>query len=327
MCKKMDTVRSAMFGHAIADAMGVPVEFQDRSKLRDNPVTDYQGYGSHDVPAGTWSDDTSMALATLDSLARGLDYTDIMKRFCDWKLYAAYTATNEVFDMGITTNTALLNYLNGIPALQCGCGGEYDNGNGSLMRMVPPALYCKYVLESHSPDEQLTVIHNISALTHAHPRAQIGCGIYSLILMELCNGEGKDGIRKGIQKAGQYYGSKREYRQELQQYHRLLGNGSTSDFAKIPETEINSNGYVVSTLEAAVWCALNTDNYRDCVLKAVNLGNDTDTVAAVAGGLAGCLYGMEGIPKDWYEGLIRKEMIEELCSNFACCLDERKRLR
>lgn len=310
-------VRSAMFGHAIADAMGVPVEFQARSKLRQNPVTGYRGYGSHNVPAGIWSDDTGMALATLDSLAHGLDYADIMKRFCDWKLHAAYTATNEVFDMGITTNTALSNYLNGIPALECGCGGEYDNGNGSLMRIIPSALYCKYALGSHSLDEQLTVIHNISALTHTHPRSQIGCGIYSLILMELCDGKCRDGIQAGIQKAQQYYESKREYQQELQHYHRLLCSRSILDFAKTPENEIKSDSYVVSTLEAAIWCVLNTNNYSDCVLKAVNLGDDTDTVAAVAGGLAGCLYGMEGIPNGWYAGLIRADFIEKLCAAFA----------
>ena len=107
----LQIVRSAMLGHAIADAMGVPVEFSDRSDRRRDPVTGYRGYGAHDVPAGTWSDDTSMALATLDSLAHSLDYTDMMERFCDWKLHAAYTATGVVFDMGITTSRAFVDLL------------------------------------------------------------------------------------------------------------------------------------------------------------------------------------------------------------------------
>ena len=94
------------------------------------------------------------------------------------------------------------------------------------------------------------------------------------------------------------------------------------DFARTPEDEIKSGGYVVSTLEAALWCVLNTDNYRDCVLKAVNLGDDTDTVAAVAGGLAGCLYGMEGIPDGWLAGLRKAEDIEALCGAFVDSLEE-----
>lgn len=117
---RLPIVRSAMFGHAIADAMGVPVEFSTRSQRRCDPVTGYRGYGAHDVPAGTWSDDTSMALATIDSLAHGLDTTDMMERFCDWKLHAAYTATGVVFDMGITTSKALSQFKKGVPALSCG---------------------------------------------------------------------------------------------------------------------------------------------------------------------------------------------------------------
>lgn len=121
---RLPIVRSAMFGHAIADAMGVPVEFSTRSQRRCDPVTGYRGYGAHDVPAGTWSDDTSMALATIDSLAHGLDTTDMMERFCDWKLHAAYTATGVVFDMGITTSKALSQFKKGVPALSCGLDGE-----------------------------------------------------------------------------------------------------------------------------------------------------------------------------------------------------------
>ena len=161
-----------MFGHAIADAMGVPVEFSTRSQRRCDPVTGYRGYGAHDVPAGTWSDDTSMALATIDSLAHGLDTTDMMERFCDWKLHAAYTATGVVFDMGITTSKALSQFKKGVPALSCGLDGEFDNGNGSLMRIIPAVLFCKFAAADLSPDEQLAIIHDVSSLTHRHPRSQ-----------------------------------------------------------------------------------------------------------------------------------------------------------
>lgn len=317
----LQIVRSAMLGHAIADAMGVPVEFSDRSDRRRDPVTGYRGYGAHDVPAGTWSDDTSMALATLDSLAHSLDYTDMMERFCDWKLHAAYTATGVVFDMGITTSKALSQYKQGVPALSCGMSGEYDNGNGSLMRIIPAALYCKYAAADLSLDEQLAIIHDVSALTHSHPRSQMGCGIYALILMELCDGRGIAGIQLGIDRAKEYYEANPAFSRELGSYARILGCASITDFARTPEDEIRSGGYVVDTLEAALWCVLNTNNYRDCVLKTVNLGDDTDTVAAVAGGLAGCLYGMEGIPDGWLAGLRKAEDIEALCGAFVDSLN------
>lgn len=318
----LQIVRSAMFGHAIADAMGVPVEFSDRSQRRRDPVTGYRGYGAHDVPAGTWSDDTSMALAMLDSLAHGLDYTDMMARFCNWKLHAAYTATGVVFDMGITTSKALAQFKKGVPALSCGLGDEYDNGNGSLMRIIPAVLYCKYGADDLSLDEQLAIIHDVSALTHSHPRSQMGCGIYALILMELCDGRGIAGIQAGIDRAKRVYEANPAFSKELGSYARILGCNSIMDFARTPEDEIKSGGYVVDTLEAALWCLLNTDNYRDCVLKAVNLGDDTDTVAAVAGGLAGCLYGMEGIPGGWLAGLRKAEDIEALCSAFVDSLEK-----
>lgn len=227
-------------------------------------------------PPGTWSDDTSMALATLDSLAHGLDYADIMERFCAWKTKAAYTATGEVFDMGITTNDALCR-----------------NPGGTM-------------------EEQMGIIHDLSALTHAHVRSQIGCGIYAVVLARLLEFRDKAAIGQGVAEARAFYEKNPRYAEELSHYSRLFAPA----FRETPEEEIQSTGYVVSTLEAAIWCALRSDSYRDCVLTAVNLGKDTDTVAAVAGGLAGALYGRKGIPEEWLAGLLRKDMILALCEGF-----------
>lgn len=241
---RLPIVRSAMFGHAIADAMGVPVEFSTRSQRRCDPVTGYRGYGAHDVPAGTWSDDTSMALATIDSLAHGLDTTDMMERFCDWKLHAAYTATGVVFDMGITTSKALSQFKKGVPALSCGLDGEFDNGNGSLMRIIPAVLFCKFATADLSPDEQLAIIHDVSSLTHRHPRSQMGCGIYALILMELCDGRGISGIQAGIDRAKQYYEATPAFSKELGSYARILNCTSIMD---LPERRRMKSG------AAAMW--------------------------------------------------------------------------
>lgn len=309
----LDNVMAVMLGHAIADAMGVPVEFMNRKELSVNPVTGYRGYGTHSVPAGTWSDDTSMALATLDSLTHGLDYTDMMQRFCNWKTKAAYTATDEVFDMGTTTNDALCRFLKGVDPLKCGSSGKNDNGNGSLMRIIPAILYCNCLYSDTTMEERMCIIHNISALTHAHPRSQIGCGIYAVIMSNLLASKSKSSIGKSLLKAKSFYEKQPEFFADLAHYARLFDHG----FYELPESEIRSSGYVVDTLEAAIWCVLNTESYTECVLKAVNLGRDTDTVAAVAGGLAAAIYGLQGIPQEWQNNLRRKEMIVGFCKKFV----------
>lgn len=306
-------IKAIILGHAIADAMGVPVEFGNRKTLAENPVTGYQGYGSHPVPAGTWSDDTSMTLATLDSLVEGLDYADMMEKFCRWEDEAAYTATGLFFDIGITTSYSLENYRRGHELWSCGRRGEGDNGNGSLMRIIPAALYAKYKMEGETLEDKMEVIHRVSALTHGHPRSKMACGIYTMILWALMDSKDKSAVMSALSAAKAYYENNGEFEQEWKHFSRLIN----PDFAETPEDEISSSGYVVSTLEAALWCLLNTDSYSACVLKAVNLGDDTDTVAAVAGGLAAAIYGMEGIPEVWIDGLLKKEDLLTICERFA----------
>ena len=300
-----DKIKAVMLGHAVGDALGVPVEFCERDELVKKPVTDMVGYGTYPYPEGCWSDDTSMSLAALDSLASGkLDFDDIMVKFGEWYYDDEYTPTGEMFDVGNTCSYAIDNYFAyHKPIEECGLTGERSNGNGSLMRIHPFVLYA--YAKQMSIDEWLGVIVKASALTHAHDRSKIGCLIYTFVLMSLLKDKGKGGIEDGLQKAKRYLNVCAEFTP----YERIFKN----DFATLPRDEIKSSGYVVDTLEAALWCLLTTTNYRDCVLKAVNLGDDTDTVAAVAGGLAGALYGYDAIPSEWLEALKRRDYIEEMC--------------
>jgi len=332
-----DKILGGIFGLAIGDALGVPVEFQDRESLRRNPVTDMQGFRTYNQPLGTWSDDTSLTLCLLDSLAKkGFnarwerddnfpepDYTDIMQRFLSWAGKGKYTAHDEVFDIGIATRKALQRFKDGNDPLECGGTSEQDNGNGSLMRILPIAFYLHRLIEKMSRyapggrpiSVSLCFIHNVSSLTHAHMRSQIACGIYVSIALSFLSDDEMDlkkTIKTGLKMAKEGLHDYEEYAKELKHYKRLF----KKDFAKLPEEESKSTGYVVDTLEAALWCLLNTDNYKDCVLKAVNLGDDTDTVAAVAGGLAGMFYGVDTIPKEWLDQLARRKYIEELCEDF-----------
>lgn len=307
-----DKVLSGIIGLCVGDALGVPVEFVSREKLRSNPVTDMIGYGTFDLPPGSWSDDSSLALCLLDSLANGLDYNDIMKKFLSWINDAEYTPYGTVFDVGRTCMQSIFRFPRGTEAIKCGGASEYDNGNGSLMRILPLAFYLNTVYgdDYSSCEEAFDIIHHVSALTHAHERSKIACGIYLTIAGNLINNsELTKGIYGGIEKAKKYYESRSEYADELQHYSRIFDDG----FADLPREEIKSSGYVVDTLEAALWCLLNTDSYESCVLKAVNLGGDTDTVGAVAGGLAGIYYGFDAIPAKWVSQIARIDYIKSLC--------------
>lgn len=301
----MQKVKSVMLGHAVADALGVPVEFESREELVAEPVTDMRGFGTYPYPAGCWSDDTSMSLAALDSLCEGrYDPNDIMEKFGAWYFRDDYTPTGVMFDVGNTCSFAIENYFTyRKPASECGLSGENSNGNGSLMRIHPFVLYA-YATEMPFP-AWMPLVERASALTHAHDRSKVGCGIYACILTALLDRPEKSAIRTALARAEEYYRT----HAEIKHYQPLFSDG----FADTDVAKIKSGGYVVDTLKAAVWCLLTTDSYWECVLKAVNLGDDTDTVAAVAGGLAGALYGYDAIPHEWLSVLKREPYIEELC--------------
>ena len=301
----LDKIKSVMIGHAVGDALGVPVEFASRKEIAENPVTDMEGFGTYPYPAGTWSDDTSMSLAALDCLADGeINWDKIMDSFGKWLDDGEYTPSGEAFDVGRTCLNAIINYFTkGTKATESGGKDEFSNGNGSLMRIHPFALMAAYNRKTHCDWEN--IIEQASSLTHAHERSKLACKIYALILFRLLDVPRKDSVNFALGWADCRYDESSEH----DMYKRLF----SPDFDKTPASEIKSTGYVVDTIEAAVWCLMTTDNYKDCVLKAVNLGDDTDTVAAIAGGLAGALYGYDGIPEEWRDALIKREYIEELC--------------
>jgi ADP-ribosylglycohydrolase len=299
-----------MIGHAVGDALGVPVEFCAREELLKNPVMDMMGFGSYPMPAGAWSDDTSMSVAALDSLANGeILYDEIMGNFVKWANLDDYTPTGEMFDIGVTCKKAIRKFVEeeGISPLACGLPYENANGNGSLMRIHPFVLMA-YFREDLRPLADM-VFENASRLTHAHERSVLACKIYGRVLFSLIEKPSRESVFKALAEAKAIYADNSEY----SAYRRLFSD----DFEAITAREIRSSGYVVDTLEAAIWCLLTTGNYAECVLKAVNLGEDTDTVAAVAGGLAGALYGYETIPKKWRDTLIKRAYIEEMCDRAA----------
>lgn len=305
-----------IMGVIVGDALGTPVQFIKREALKERPIETMEGNGTYNMPAGTWSDDGSMTLATFISLRekQDVDYEDMMERFMDWTLHGEYTPAGEAFDQGITCMEAISKFARTGDYRTCGRTGEWANGNGALMRIMPVCLfgYEKVVRGEWDTEKALDCIHQASALTHNHLRSKIACGMYYFMVKSIIAGNGDllDRMQAGVNEARDYYQSDISNHVELAHYGRLF---QLELFGSCEEEEIKSSGYVVDSLEAAVWSLITTTSFEGALLKAVNLGDDADTVAAIAGGLAGLYYGYDSIPKAWLEQIARKEWIEGLC--------------
>ena len=285
----MNKIYDAVMGLIVGDALGVPVEFKASDTFH---VDDMIGYGTYNQPPGTWSDDSSLTLATMESIIRKgkIDPADIMLNFSRWLNNAEFTPYGEVFDVGGTTEAAIRRFQNGIEPLKCGLNHYKHNGNGSLMRILPLALF----------PSSMNDINEISSLTHAHEISRRACRLYVGTAEQLLKGAS---LWEVIGCSGIW----------VKEFDRI------PKIHKLNRDEIRSTGYVMDTLEAALWCVYHTRSYRDCVLTAVNLGGDTDTIAAVAGGLAGIIYGCggeSGIPDEWIAQIARKDWISDLCERF-----------
>lgn len=266
------SLRAIVYGAAVGDALGVPYECMERGTFKCEGMV---SGGAHGMPAGTFSDDTSLLLATCDSIGAcgGIDVDDMRSRFRAWLCEGTYTADGRAFGVGNATATALLQGF--------GCDGELSNGNGSLMRIAPLAL-------TDATDDE---IRAVSAITHAHPISTEACVFFVRVLRDVLEGEGlEDAIGRSIPADDRF--------------------AFLDGIQKLPRDEIRSTGYVLDTLGAALWCACNTGSYEECVTEAVNLGDDSDTTACVAGALAAVLYGYDSIPRPWPDQLRGKEVIE-----------------
>ena len=299
-----------LLGVAIGDALGVPVEFRSREYLKNNPVTTMIGYGSHNQPPGTFSDDTSLTLCLAESLTNGFDLDDVAYKFTQWYDHSYWTARGEVFDIGETTREAITRLKKGRQPDLAGGFGETSNGNGSLMRIAPLALF---VLDK--PIEiRYDVVKKVSSITHAHIRSVISCFYYVEFCRYLLLGKDKFETYRNLQEEMTNFLNDRDINNaEILLFGRLLN----SDISTCNENMISSSGYVLHTLEASIWSILTTDSFTSALLKSVNLGLDTDTVGAVTGGLAGILYGLDSIPIEWIQKLARSKEIIELADELG----------
>ena len=334
-----------IMGVLVGDALGNPVQFMGRQTIaKRGLVKGMESGGVFHMPAGCWTDDGSMTLATLDSLTEKgtLDLDDMMEKFLRWDQDGAYTPTGKAYDQGITCMGALGRYEADHNWQTCGRKGEDANGNGGLMRIMPVCLYAagKQAEGAFSDRDAVMAVQHATIVTHNHLRVCSAAGIYYFMSKEILAQRGLFGekdvpasagnadsaekavadsrdlctlLQRGMDAAVRFYGDN-NMDDEFGYYARMK---DLDRFAKVPAKQIRSSGYVVHTLEAAVWCLITTGSLEECLLKAVNLGDDADTVGAVAGGLAGLYYGYDNVPEDWRAAMKKREWLEEMCAKAA----------
>jgi ADP-ribosylglycohydrolase len=309
-------VHGALFGLAIGDALGVPVEMIKRHVLKQNPVRDFtnykgpEGYKGHNQPLGTFSDDSSLTFCLAESLCNGYNLNDIAARFVKYFFEGYWTAGGTVFGVGKSTEDSITRLRDGVPP---GRSGNYDvncTGNGSLMRILPLLFY----IREYPIGMRYHMTKQVACITHGSMQTILPCFYFLEFALELLNGNDKQTAYKNVA------GTVSEFikNQEISQQERdvlkpLIGE----DITQRSEDSINSIHHAVHTIQAAMYCFMKTNSYREAVLMAVNLGDDTDTTAAVTGGLAGLYYGFDSIPEKWIDQIKRSNEIRDLCDRLS----------
>jgi ADP-ribosyl-[dinitrogen reductase] hydrolase len=298
---KTQRLKGGLYGLLIGDAFGVPYEFHPASAIPVLELIDMTPPArfrrSHaSIKPGTWSDDGALALCLLDSLIEkdGLDLANLAAKFLEWGDSGYMAVDGHVFDMGNQTGRALENLKNGMPPEKAGPSDERSNGNGSLMRALPLALWHR------GTDEELVALaHAQSLVTHGHEHSQACCALYVLVARHLLEGQ-------KMSEAWDYAEG------ELAKIYGGSPFASALEFvlslkSKVPQ----GSGYVVDSLWSAK-CACQESTYADVVKAAVVFGNDTDTTACIAGGLAGVHFGFDAIPLRWMDALRGRDMVKPL---------------
>lgn len=304
-------IKNMLWGSVVGDALGVPYELKSRDEMSENPCVDMIGHGSHDLPVGSWSDDTSMMLALSDSIiSKGkFEKFTMARNMWEWYNKGVYTPYGKCFGTGGTTRKAMANFQVGIPYEKVGSVLQEDNGNGALMRISPLTILLKDI---PNLEDRFELVKKASMFTHNHNRSHYACFFFTEFLLNLYSSSdihlayviACESLRKVLSKNDPEY----------KNFERIL-NGTILD---VESKDIQSSPYVLHTLEASLWTLFNTESYEQGVLKAVNLGGDTDTTACIVGTIWGLLG--SDIPKEWLDKIVKKDYLETYIngiSNFS----------
>ena len=268
-----------------------------------------EGLDQFNIPAGTWSDNTSLSFCLAESLCNGYDLNDIINKFTKWMYEDYWTPANETFDINYINYFAIVNLRNNGSPHVAGIDNKRGNRDGSLMRILPLVPYILNMEE----ENRFRIIKEISSLTYRHSRSILACIALCEFAIQYINLQSVEEAYQAMQQTILQLLKRDMFIEEGIPFERLTGL-SYEEFKTIALKDIHSTEYVIDTLEASLWCIFNTTSYKDAVLKAVNLGDDANTVGAITGGLAGIIYGYDTIPSEWLEVLAKKDDIIELAN-------------
>jgi ADP-ribosyl-[dinitrogen reductase] hydrolase len=293
-----DRRRGMLVGLAVGDALGAAVEFQPRGSFQ--PVVRFQGGGPFGLAPGEWTDDTSMALALADSIASaGWDLNDQAGRYLDWYRTGRYSVNGRCFDIGNQTRAALQRFERDRDASASGDPSDLRSGNGSIMRLAPVPIAFARQFPRQTADLARRAEES-SVPTHPSPMCRSACRYLGVVLAALAMGEGREVV----------LAPDWPHLEEMKPLHPAVAAVAAGSFRHRSEEEIRGSGFVVQSLEAALWAFHEAHSFQEAVLAAVNLGEDSDTTGAVCGQLAGAYFGESGIPAEWREELARRDMVE-----------------
>jgi ADP-ribosylglycohydrolase len=300
---KKDRRRGALIGLGVGDSLGSVVEFMAPGTFE--PVTGYRSGGPHRLNPGEFTDDTSLALALADSIAKvGWDLNDQAERYVQWMKNGKYSVNGRCFDIGITTSRALHTFIEGRDATQSGSRSESASGNGSIMRLAPVPIRYHGLYPNNIP-ELARLAEESSLTTHASEQCMSACCYMALVLSALIHGEDRKKVLSPT------WGPLAELN-AAKPLHPLILEVAHGSFREKQPPAIRGSGWVVQSLEAALWAFHEAKDFEEAVLRAVNLGDDADTTGACCGQFAGAWFGESGIPSSLREGLARYDMFNEV---------------
>lgn len=298
--------RGCLAGLACGDATGTTVEFKRRGSF--TPVTDMVGGGPFALEKGQWTDDTSMALCLAASLLEqhGFDAKDQMDRYCRWHQQGYMSSNGRCFDIGTTVSQALRVYqASGEPF--CGSTDPYSAGNGSLMRLAPVPMYY-----ANDPDKAILYAAQSSKTTHGATECIEACMLFAHMLIGALQGKSREAILF----------EPNNLTLSLTLSTPKVRAIATGDYQNHRYEALTGSGYVIESLESALWCFLHSNSFEQAILLAVNIGNDADTTAAICGQIAGAFYGYQAIPESWRDALTMREQILAMSDQLARIADE-----
>lgn len=307
----MKNLKASLYGYVVGDAVGFPLKDKKRKDLLKKPVNEMLSLdGYHDI--GYWSINSSFVIATLDSIVENekrINYSDIMRKYIECTHTNKYLSGNKVSkEVDKVITNALNEFKEDKSPTECGSKKYEDNNNKSLSRMLPIVLYCYY--RNVEDDDIYNLVKKYSSLTHSHQLSIMACFIYTKFMLAII--KGKDKITAyNIIKCIDY---EKYFRKEtISEFTRIINNS----LYELKIDEIQSTSNVVDTLETVFWVILNTNNYQQAIVGAINLGGDSNTIGGLVGSIAGILYGVDSIPNKWIDSLKKKDLINNIVLNLV----------